>query len=149
MIRKKRSQRGIQLVELAIALPILMMLLAAMAEFRNYYYYYTTLSKATSAAARYLSSKAFTETEKMKAKNVAVCGNPDSCGSDAPTAPGLFASNIEITSSGGAILPQTVTVRIIGYKYQPVLDLGKWTGGEPWADVDVSPSTTMRYLLEN
>lgn len=145
----KRCQRGAQLVELALALPILLMLLAAIVEFRNYFYYHTTLARATSAAARYLSSKAFTDAEKLKAQNIAVCGDPDSCGAVDPVAPGLSTSNIEITSTGGDVLPQTVTVRIIGYQYQPIFDLGKWTGGEPWAEVDVSPSTTMRYLLEN
>ncbi|MGH9938208.1 MAG: TadE/TadG family type IV pilus assembly protein [Blastocatellia bacterium] len=149
MFREKRCQRGVQLVELAIAAPILMMLLAVMAEFRNYFYHYTTLAKATRAAARYLSAKAFTETEKGKAKNVAVCGRPDPCGAGAPGLGRLSAGNIEITYTGGAILPRTVTVRIIGYRYRPVFDLGKWTGGQSWANVDISPSTTMRYLLEN
>ncbi|HKQ73906.1 MAG TPA: TadE/TadG family type IV pilus assembly protein [Blastocatellia bacterium] len=149
MKANKRCQRGIQLIELAIAAPILMLLLAAMAEFRNYLHHYTSLAKATRAAARYLSAKAFTGTEKEKAKNVAVCGVPDSCGSVAPVLAGLSASNIEITSTGGAILPETVTVRIIGYEYQPFFDLGGLTGGGSWVGIDVSPSTTMRYLLEN
>ncbi|MCI0389404.1 MAG: pilus assembly protein [Acidobacteria bacterium] len=149
MKANKRCQRGIQLIELAIAAPILMLLLAAMAEFRNYFHHYATLAKATRAAARYISAKAFTETEKEKAKNVAVCGVPDSCDSVTPVLDGLSASHIEIMSTGGAILPQTVTARIIGYQYQPVFDLGGWTGGEPLVGVDVSPSTTMRYLLEN
>jgi Flp pilus assembly protein TadG len=145
----KRCQRGIQLVELAIAAPVLMLLLAAMAEFRNYFHHYATLAKATRSAARYLSAKVFTETEKEKAKNVAVCGVPDSCGDVAPLLVGLTGSNIEITSTGGSILPDTVTVRIVGFEYQPVFDLGGWTGGGPWVGVEVSPSTTMRYLLEN
>lgn len=145
----KRNQRGVQLIELSIALPILMLLLVAMAEVRNYFHHYTTLARATSAAARYISGRAFTEAEKVKARNVAVCGFPDSCSSAEPVLSGLTTDNIEITSAGGVILPQTVTVRIIGYTYQPIIDLGAWIGGEPWADVEVSPSTTMRYLLEN
>src|SRR5215470_3247709 len=149
MKANKRRQRGIQLIELAIVAPVLMLLLAAMTEFRNYIYHYTTLAKTTRAAARYLSAKSFTEAEKEKARNVAVCGVPDSCDSVAPVLDGLSADNIEITSTGGAVLPQTVTVRIVGYQYQPIFDLGGLTGAAPWTAVDVSPSTTMRCLLEN
>lgn len=145
----RRTQRGIQLTELAIALPIMMALIAAIAEFGNYFYTYTTLAKATRASSRYISSKVFTEVEKNKAKNLCVCGNENSCGSTPPIMSGLSSGNVQITSQGSPLLPQTVTVRIVGYKYNPIFDLSKWTGGQPWANVDVSPSTTMRYMLEN
>ena len=41
----RRDERGIQLVELAITLPILILLFAAVAEFGRYYQAYTTLAK--------------------------------------------------------------------------------------------------------
>lgn len=147
--RPKHQERGAQLAELAIVLPVLLVLLAAIAEFGSYFYTYMTLSKATRSAARYLSAKVYTPTEVSKAKNMAVCGNADSCSGISPVLTGLTTSNIEITSAGGEYLPQTVKVRIIGYQYQPVFNLAQWIGGSAWANVDASPSTTMRYTLEN
>jgi Flp pilus assembly protein TadG len=51
-----RSERGTQLVELALVLPVLLALFAATAEFGRYFYNYATLAKATRAGARYLAT---------------------------------------------------------------------------------------------
>jgi Flp pilus assembly protein TadG len=143
------DERGVQFVELAITLPILLMLLAGIAEFGNYFYAYTTLSRSTRSAARYITSKVFNDAEKAKARNLALCGNLDSCSSLPPQLSGLTLSNIEITTNGGSgSFPQTVKVRIVNYQYRSLLDLGKWTGGA-WQNINVSPSTTMRYMLDN
>ena len=48
----RRNDAGAQLVELAIVLPVLLMLFGAAAEFGRYYYEYTTLAKASRSAAR-------------------------------------------------------------------------------------------------
>jgi Flp pilus assembly protein TadG len=146
----RRAERGLQLFELALVLPILLVLIVAAAEFGRYFYTYAALSRATRAGARYLARRAYTTDEVTKAKNLAVCGSlsTTACSSGAAVAPGLTASNIQITTTGGSLLPETVTVQIINYSYQPVFNLGAWVGGS-WASVAVSPSTTMRYLLEN
>lgn len=144
--RCKTNERGAQLVELAIVLPIFLMLLGATAEFGNYFYTYNTLAKATRVAARHLSSNAFDDTEKAIAKNLAVCGSTASCGSSTVLS-GLSASNIQITSVGNSIQPTTIKVTITGYNYTPVFDLSRWTGGAIWTNVPVTPSTTMRYLV--
>ena len=44
--RFRRDEQGVQLVEIAIVIPILLMLFAAVAEFGLYFYEYTTMSKA-------------------------------------------------------------------------------------------------------
>src|SRR6266516_4760385 len=49
-----RNERGIQLVELAIVLPVLMLLFGATAEFGRFFYEYTTLAKASRVGTRYL-----------------------------------------------------------------------------------------------
>lgn len=146
---RRRQQRGLQLVEAAIILPVLLLLMGATAEFGNYFYTYTTLSKATRASARYISSKAFTASERDRAIRLAVCGNPNSCASQTPVLGGLTTGNIQITSDGGVHLPDTVTVRITGYHYQPVFDIGRFFGAASLRDIEVSPSTTMRYTLSN
>lgn len=146
----KRAESGVQLVELAIVLPIFLVLLAAVAEFGRYFYTYTTLAKATRVGARYLSSRIYTEGEKTKARNLVVCGSLETCSSGSEIISGLTTGNVAITTTGSsALFPQTVTVQIVGYNYQPVFDLAQWVGGSSWSSVEASPSTTMRYLLEN
>ncbi|MGH9844388.1 MAG: TadE/TadG family type IV pilus assembly protein [Blastocatellia bacterium] len=146
----QKRERGMQLVELAIVLPVVMALMAAIAEFGNYFYTYTTLAKATRAGARYLSSKSFTGGEKDKARRIVVCGNPDSCASGTEILPGLTTGHIQVTSSGGTTyLPQTIRVSIAGYNYNSVFNLAGFGDGSSWLSVAVEPGTTMRYTLEN
>jgi Flp pilus assembly protein TadG len=148
-IKRKSNEHGAYLAEVAIVLPLMLIVMAAIAEFGSYFYTYTTLSKATRGGARYISAKVYTSTERTKAKNIVVCGNLNGCSAGQEILSGLTASNVEITSTGSPILPTTVTVRIVNYRYQSLFDLSKWAGGAIWDDVSVSPSTTMRYMLNN
>ena len=145
--RFRRNERGIQLVELAIVLPVFLLLFGATAEFARYFYEYTTLAKATRVGARYLVTAAVNTTEDGNAKNIIVYGN--AAGAGDPVLTGLSAANVTITRSGGVpILPQTVTVQITGFKHQPVFDLGAITKTPSLSmNIDVKPSVTMRYLL--
>lgn len=145
--RPDRTERGAQLVELAIVLPVFLLLIAAIAEFGSYFYTYMTLTKATRVAARHLSSQPFTDEEKTKAKNLAVCGSTSSCVSGSAVLKNFSTSNISITSTGNTTIPTTVTVQITGYTYTPVFDLSKLAGGATWANVGANPKTTMRYLV--
>jgi Flp pilus assembly protein TadG len=145
--RFRKSERGVQLVEVAIVLPIFAVLLAATAEFGRYFYEYTTLAKASRVGARYLSTARVATAEDTIAKNIVVYGNPAGTGS--PILTGLQPSHIVITRAGGlAVLPQTVRVEVVGYKHQPIFDLGKLTKKAGLSlNIDVKPSVTMRYLL--
>lgn len=145
--RLSRDERGIQLVELAIVLPIFVILFAATAEFGRYFYEYTTLSKASRAGARYLATAAVNATEDAAAKNIVVYGNPAGTGS--PVLYGLTPANVTITRQGGVpVLPQTVNVAITGIKHQSLFNLGALTNIQSLSmDIDVKPSVTMRYLL--
>src|SRR5687767_11428209 len=145
--RLRKDERGVQLVELAIVLPIFVMLFGATAEFGRYFYEYSTLAKASRAGARFLTTSAVNSTEDAKAKNIVVYGN--SAGTGSPILPGMTTANVVITRQGGVpVLPQTVTVRIDTFKHQPIFDLGKITKIDTFSlNVDVKPSVTMRYLL--
>ena len=145
--RFRRDERGIQLVELAIVLPIFILLFGATAEFGRYFYEYTTLAKSARAGARYLATAAVNSTEDTNAKNIVVYGN--SAGTGNPILSGLSTTNVTITRSGGVpVLPQTVTVQITGFKHQPIFDLGAITNTSTLSmNIDVKPSVTMRYLL--
>jgi Flp pilus assembly protein TadG len=142
-----RDERGTQLVELAIVLPVFLVLFAATAEFGRFFYEYTTLAKATRAATRFLISASGDAKSDATAKNIVVYGNPDGTGT--PLISGLTTSNVVITRTGGVpVLPKTVTISISGYKYQPIFDVGKMLNVTALSlNVDVKPSVTMRYLL--
>lgn len=145
--RHLSDERGTQLVELAIVIPIFVVLFAATAEFGRYFYEYTTLAKASRAGARYLATTAVNSTEDGAAKNIVVYGNEAGTGS--PLLPGMTTANVVITRQGGVpVLPQTVTVKITSFKHQPIFDLGALTKVPSLSlNVDVKPSVTMRYLL--
>lgn len=145
--RFTRDEQGLQLVEATIVIPIFLILFAATAEFGRFFYEYTTLAKAARVGSRYLATSSFVAAEKEIAKNLIVYGN--AAGTGSPILTGLQKSHVVITSAGGvAVLPQTVTVQIVGYQYQPIFDLGLMTASEDLSlNVDVSPSVTMRYLL--
>jgi len=145
--RFRRDERGLQLVETAIVIPIFLMLFGATAEFGRYFYEYTTLAKAARVGTRYLSDVPVTAGNDAAAKNMVVYGNPAGTGS--PIVTNLTTSNVVITRQGGVpILPETVTVSISGYTHQPIFDLGKLTNTVGLSlNIDVKPSVTMRYLL--
>ena len=145
--RFRSDERGVQLVELAIVLPIFILLFGATAEFGRYFYEYTTLAKSARVGARYLATAAVNSTEDTNAKNIVVYGN--SAGTGNPILSGLSTTNVTITRSGGVpVLPQTVTVQITGFKHQPIFDLGAITNMSTLSmNIDVKPSVTMRYLL--
>ena len=145
--RFRRDERGLQLVETAIVVPIFLMLFGATAEFGRYFYEYTTLAKAARVGTRYLSDQTVTPANDTIAKNLVVYGNPGGTGS--PVVPGLTTSNVVITRQGGVpILPETVTVQITGFTHQPIFDLGKLTNNAGLSlNIGVKPSVTMRYLL--
>lgn len=145
--RLGRDERGIQLVELAIVIPIFVLLFAATAEFGRYFYEYTTLAKASRAGARYLATAAVNGTQDTAAKNIVVYGN--AAGTGSPILTGMTTTNVSITRAGGVVvLPETVTVQITNFKHVPIFNLGKLLNVSSLSmNVDVKPSVTMRYLL--
>ena len=151
--RFRRSERGTQLVELAIVLPILMAFFAATAEFGRYFYNYSTLSKATRAGARYLSttpvkSGGSNPCRDDDVRRLVVYGDPRAAAGSRPVLPGLTLSNVELKREGQTTgVPEKVTVRIVNYNYQPLINLGGFANGLKWANIPLKPSTTMRYLL--
>jgi Flp pilus assembly protein TadG len=148
--RFTRNERGVQLAELAIVMPILILLFAVTAEFGRYFYEYTTLAKAARIGARYLATACVKPGEDLNAKNLVVYGN--AAGTGSPVITGLDPSNITITRRVGAVptagFPETVTVDVTSFKFQPLFDLGGLMNNNGLSlNIDVKPSVTMRYLL--
>lgn len=146
----RRDDRGIQLVELAIALPVLIVLFAGVAEFGRYFQTYTTLAKGSRVAARFLATARVNGSDDLAAKNLVVYGNLAGTGN--PIAAGLTVNNVIVTrrNAAGSVtngFPATVTIEISDFKHTPVFDLGKLMNSSLSLNVDVKPSVTMRYLL--
>ena len=138
-----RDERGTQLVELAVVLPIAVLLLASVTEFGRFFYTYTTLSKATRAGARYLVSQP-PGTKDTAGKNLVVYGS--TADGALPVVDKLAAANVTVTYDAAA---ETTTVKIENYKYVPVFDLGKLTNNPDLSlAVNVGASTTMHQLVD-
>lgn len=144
--RLSTDERGTQLVELAIVLPILLVMFGAVAEFGRFFYTYQTLAKATRAGTRFLTNEPANGASDERARNLVVYGNTE--GEGEPVVAGLSASHVRVVRTGGtAVLPERVTVRIENFRYQPIFDLGGMIGrGSLSLAINVSPSTTMRFL---
>lgn len=144
-----RGERGSQFVELAIALPVLLVLLGAATEFARYFYTYSTLTNAVRAGARHAckwqksASWTFPETS-----NMVVYGDYSDT-SHGPILPGLTTGNVVITANGPSVNNiDSVTVKIVNYKYQPLFDLGKLTGIPALSlNIDMNASATMHQLF--
>ena len=146
--RFARRERGSQLVELAIVLPVLLVLFAAIGEFGNFFYTYSTLDKATRGGARYLVSRTFSATEQNKAKSLVIYGDASAGCTGTPVLPGLTCANVSVAGDGGALgYPDHVTVQITGYTYRPLFDIGRLTNRAINLAVPISPATKMKYLL--
>lgn len=146
----RRDDRGIQLAELAIVLPIMLILFATVAEFGRYFQTYTTLAKGSRVAARYLATACADGFDDPKAKRLVVYGNV--AGTGGPIVDGLTVDNVKITryDSGGGLttgFPSTITVEITDFKHAPLFDLGGLMKSSFSLNIDVKPSVTMRYLL--
>lgn len=150
-----RDERGVQLVEVAIVIPILLVLLAAVAEFGRYFYVYSTLSRATRAAVRHISSNTFNDTEWKRAMDLARCGemresgsDPSPCTSTSVILSGLAESHFTISPAPGTNFPTTVTVGV-AYTYTPLFNLGDFADGVSWTSVPINAKTKMLYMNSN
>jgi Flp pilus assembly protein TadG len=147
--RFARRERGSQLVEAAIVLPIMFMLLGASAEFACFFYNYSTLTNAVRSGARHASrweiSSSWTipETQRM------VVYGDFSDTSDGPILPGLTTANVQVTANGPSKHNiQSVTVSVVNYKYKPLFDLGKLTGVKSLSlNVNMNATATMKQLF--
>jgi len=149
-----RDEQGVQLVEVAIVIPIMLMLFAAVGEFGRYFYEYSTMAKAARVGARFMAAKTLDSASTdwiLATKKLVVYGN--TAGSGNPVLPGLSVDNVDVKFAGGTYtngngVPATVTITFINYKHKSAFDLAKITNIKNLSlNVDVKPSVTMRYLL--
>lgn len=142
-------QRGVALVELALIMPLLLLLTLITTEFGRAMYEYHVLVKSVRDAARYLSVQP-PNTHVTEARNLMVFGSTADTGT--PLIAGLTLSNVPAAScctwqqTGTTPIFQTVTVRISGYRFLPMITnmfdqtLGDAQGGLSYPTI----SATMR-----
>ena len=151
---------GSATIELAVVFPFLLVLFAGTAELGRLFYTYTTLAKATKVGARFLSTQRDVNSAnpsnvaavKLKAQNLVVCGNPNTCVGQQPIVPGLDvnnpATNVRVTLPTTTDVVKYVKVEIQGYTFQPgVFNIATATASSTTTFYfPLTPSTQMRYM---
>jgi len=148
-----RSQRGIETVEMAIILPLLLFLLVAVAEFGRMINQYDTLSKAVRDGARYAASTSslgstglvyLTPAIQTSVANLVATGTVNGTGS--PLLPGLTPADVTVSATGPGPTYVQVSVR---YTYEPMVGATLPTFGvtNPISlDVPLTATSVMRAL---
>lgn len=159
-----RREDGGALAELAILVPFLALMLAAVCEIGRFFQNYTTLAKATRTASRYLSNHSLNPTEIGRANNLAYCGKLVCGETDRPIVNGLLRKNICIETTGSPKVT-TVTVRLPRdkspcnpttgaaaaepYVFKPIFDIGALLNNPSISmALPIAPSTTMYYMVD-
>jgi Flp pilus assembly protein TadG len=143
----KSNQRGVAMIELALALPFLLVMTFIATEFGRAIYQYDTLAKSVRDAARYLSAQTPGDSNAITAgKNLVVYGN--TAGTGNPLALGLTTANVPNPTwqlSGTLPVINTVTVQVTNYSFQSLMGSAF---GLPFGTVNFSPiQATMRSQL--
>jgi Flp pilus assembly protein TadG len=150
-------QDGNAMIELAVVLPVLLLLFVGAAEVGRMFYTYTTLAKATKLGARYLSTSKLASsgstTERAlatsQAQNLVVCGYIDCTGHTA-IATGLTTSNVAVTLPTIGANVSFVRVQIQSYPFTTgVFNLAARIGvtnATIYNATSLTPGTTMRYM---
>ena len=91
-------QRGLVVVELAILLPLIILIMFATAELGRAFYQYTTLTKAVQAGTRYYASAVndltITTDKELTTRNLIATASPD--GSGAAVLPGFGIGDVTV-----------------------------------------------------
>ena len=124
------KQRGVASVELALLLPILVLLLGALYDFGCALHDFNLMSKQARAAARHLMSGKAEDTQRQQeAKNLVVFGNTQGSGTPllATLNTGMVQilqpqadTSVQLVSTGKGPL-SLVSVTITGYRYSSFL----------------------------
>ena len=135
----KHRQTGVALIELALILPLLLLLTIITTEFGRSLYQYNVITKSMRDAARYLSVE-LSSTRIEEARKLVVYGNPDGTGS--PLVPGLTLANVAVTqgTAGSNPVINTVTVTVSGYTFQSMFNsvFGVTFGNITYSDINAT-----------
>ncbi len=121
-----KNERGAELLEFALVLPLLLLLVLGAIEFGRAYFTYNILAKAVRDGARYAATTEVSSTGTLdataltKSKNVVVFGN--STGTGTKKILDLQTSQVTVTQTFVSAFEQYTNV-IVAYPYQPLFSL--------------------------
>jgi hypothetical protein len=138
----KHRQCGVALVELALILPLLLLMTIITTEFGRALYQYNIITKSMRDAVRYLSMHT-PGTHMTEARNLVVYGKPG--GGGTPLVRDLDVSHVLDPSwqtAGTNPVINTVTITVRGYTFRPLFGsvFGVTFGNITYSDI----SATMR-----
>jgi len=115
-------QQGLVVVELAITLPLVLLIMLATAEFGRAFFQYTTLSKAVEAGARYYSGVVLDSTipddvAEDTTENLIVFGDP---GAGTSILPGFAISDVNVYDIATSGVPNHINVTAT-YTFKPII----------------------------
>jgi len=151
--KSRQAQQGVAMVELALALPLLVLLLLGIAEFGRLLFQYNSLMQASRDAGRFVAGQAWnatlgqvalSSTLQSQTQNVAVYGVPANPNGYPPVVPGLTTSNVSVSTVAG-----TNNVQVsITYTYQPVIGsvLPAFYGNSVPLGIALTSTVVMRAL---
>ncbi|KFX69233.1 pilus assembly protein TadG [Pseudomonas taeanensis MS-3] len=151
-LKQPRFERGVAMVEFAIALPLLLLLLFAIGEFGRMLFQYNSLLQANRDAVRYVAGKAWNRTLgrvelsaalQTETKNLAVYGVPTAQPGSQPLVSGLTTADVQVSAVG----VDHVQVNI-SYRFRPLFGSGipAFIGGQTALDFPLVATTVMRAL---
>lgn len=130
-MRKANRESGTAAIEMALLLPLLVLLLFGVTEFGRAVYQYNALAKAVRDSARYLSQFAPGDATRMlEARSMVLCGATD-CGGRAPLVSGMSLNYVRVRdrttdpatfnlqSTGRGVL-NLVRVEVSGFTFRSV-----------------------------
>jgi Flp pilus assembly protein TadG len=136
-MKSAKFQRGVAVIELALVLPTLLVMTFLVTELGRAIMQYNVLTKSVRDGARYLSTQ-LPGQGITSARNLVVYGN--TAGTGTALAPGLTSSNVpDPTWQLVGALPQinTVTLRVQGYAFQPMVGSVFGVGLGPYTFSDI------------
>ncbi|OWJ92396.1 pilus assembly protein TadG [Pseudomonas sp. A46] len=152
-----RGQRGVAMVEFAIALPLLLLMLLAIGEFGRMLYQYNSLLQASRDAGRYVAGKAWDRTlgkivlvdqqqDKdlvSEARNIAVYGIPGVTDDSQPVVAGLETGDVSVTEFDAEHVQVSIS-----FTFQPLFGDGipALVGDEIDLNLNLVATTVMRAL---
>ncbi len=138
--RTSASDTGAELLELAIALPILLLVIAGIVDFAFLFQRYEVVTNAAREGARVAILPDFTVADVQNRVNAYLAASGLTAAAPAPT---VTYSSVEVTPGGPSI---DVVKVIVQYPHQ-FLFIGAFAplvGGGPHADVMLAAAATMR-----
>jgi len=143
-LRTTKSERGAELLEFALVLPLIILLCLGTIEFGRAYYTYNILSKAVRDGTRFLSTGLVTSTGTVdpttatSTKNVVVYGN--TAGTGTKILPDLLTTQVNVPAATVVSGSEQYVTVSVSYPYVPLFRLVMPT------TLTLSPKVTMIFV---